>query len=413
MIITNAQRIALNIPFYAPHVTRAMHRGQSFDERVYLYRLETDNDLVAHADSTVSTPVDHLIGQNPYAIMHDDRIGFGPQVACLDLVGKDAGVPVHALLGTRIRGRYPISWWDIDMAPADWVKEAKESIRRGYTSFKMKARPWWDVVEQVTAVGRVVPDDYRFDIDFNGFLLTPAAAEVLLHQLDDHPNVGMYESPFYLWNDLDGGRRLCRRVRKPVMEHFHEAVLHARASDGFVICHAGVTETREQGILAASFNKPCWIQLPGAGVTRTLAAHLGSVLTHAYLPCIIGCELWKSDLIAAPPRVVDGHIPVPDSPGLGVEVDERAVGRYTVDERELTPRRRYRNRKRILRVTRPGPGKTQRVREFTDEPSYQQAFASGSLPGFEPGAALEVIEDDGSASFRRRHRKVCEEEKLG
>ena len=183
MIITNAQRIALNIPFYAPHVTRAMHRGQSFDERVYLYRLETDNDLVAHADSTVSTPVDHLIGQNPYAIMHDDRIGFGPQVACLDLVGKDAGVPVHALLGTRIRGRYPISWWDIDMPPADWAAEARESVVRGYASFKMKARPWRDIFAQVEAAAEVVPGDYKFDIDFNGFLLDQAG------DIDFHPAI--------------------------------------------------------------------------------------------------------------------------------------------------------------------------------------------------------------------------------
>ena len=64
----------------------------------------------------------------------------------------------------------------------------------------MKARPWWDIVEQVETVSDVVPADYKFDIDFNGFLLNPARAEVMLQRLDEVPNVGMYESPFYLGN---------------------------------------------------------------------------------------------------------------------------------------------------------------------------------------------------------------------
>ena len=90
------------------------------------------------------------------------------------------------------------------MSPADWTLEAKESISRGYTCFKMKARPWWDIVEQVETVSEVVPDDYKFDVDFNGFLLNSSRAEVMLQRLDEVPNVGMYESPFYLGTDLTG-----------------------------------------------------------------------------------------------------------------------------------------------------------------------------------------------------------------
>ena len=55
------------------------------------------------------------------------------------------------------------------MPPEDWVKEAEESVKRGYTSIKLKARPWRDIFEQVEAVGKVVPEGYKLDIDFNGF----------------------------------------------------------------------------------------------------------------------------------------------------------------------------------------------------------------------------------------------------
>ena len=108
------------------------------------------------------------------------------------------------------------------MPPGDWTKEAKASLKRGYTTFKMKARPWRDIHEQIATVGEVVPRDYRFDVDFNGFLLTAARAEEHLSRLDEHVNVGMYESPFYLHKDLSGARILRERVRKPIVEHFGE-----------------------------------------------------------------------------------------------------------------------------------------------------------------------------------------------
>lgn len=410
MRITHAIRTALNIPFYTGRVQAAMHRAQSFDERVYLYRVETDNGLVGFGDAEESSPVEDLIGKNPYAVMREDRYGWGPQVAVHDVVGQDAGVPVHSLIGMKIRDRCPVSWWDIDMSPADWAAEAAESIARGYTRFKMKARPWRDIIEQVETVGQVVPEDYAFDIDFNGFLLTTANAEIVLHQLDGHPNVGIYESPFYLQTDLDGARLLCSRVKKPVVEHFCDSVLHARASDGFVIGHAGLTEIVNQATLAAAFDRPFWLQLPGNGLTTTFAAHLGSVLSHAQFPCVTGYELWESNLLTKRIEVVDGFMSVPDDSGLGVEVDEKAVERYTVDEQEPTPRQRYRSKDRILRVVWPGDGGKQRVREFTDETVYAQAFVRGNLPGFQRGVKLEVIEDDRSPAFARCHQKLLEQE---
>ena len=149
-----------------------------------------------------------MIGRNPVAVMFDDGLGFAAQVAVLDLVARDNGVPVHALLGQKVRDRCPISWWDIDMPPADWAAEARESVVRGYAAFKMKARPWRDIFAQVEAAAAVVPGDYKFDIDFNGFLLDQARSEICLAALDGHRNVGMYETPYALAADLDGALRL-------------------------------------------------------------------------------------------------------------------------------------------------------------------------------------------------------------
>ena len=408
MKITHAESIALNIPFYARRVTRAMQRASTHDERVWVVRLETDNGFVSWVDSHSRPEIDGLVGQNPAAIMHRDEIGFGPQVACYDLVGQDNGVPIHALLGVKIRDRCPISWWDIDMPAQDWVAEAKESLKRGYTTFKMKARPWRDIVAQTNAVAKVVPADYKFDVDFNGFLLNQAKAEIILQQLDENRNVGIYESPFYMHTNPGDARLLRERVRKPIVEHYQDQYLRNECSDGFVI-GSGATETRRTATLAAAHNKPFWLQLVGSGLTTTYAAHLGSVLSHAQLPAITCHELWVDDLLKKPIEVQDGYMPVPDRPGLGAAVDEKAIARYTVAPNEPTPKQRYLERKRILRIQWPAGGRKKRVWEFTNEAKYQTSFYAGNIPGFEPGVDLEVIEDDKSAAFRKRHRQLLEQ----
>ena len=403
MKIVKADHYVLHIPFYADHVVRAMHRAQTHDETVHVNRIELDDGSVGYGDG--GGPGAALVDRNPLEVLNDDGIGFGNQLAILDAVGRATDTPAHALLGRRLRDRCPLSWWDIDMPPADWVKEAEESLKRGYTTFKMKARPWFDIHEQVASVGAVVPADYRFDVDFNGFLLNSARAEEHLCRLDDHPNVGMYESPFYLGNDLTGARILRERVRKPVVEHFNEGVLHAHASDGFVI-GGGVQGVLRQATLAEQFNKPFWLQLVGTGITTAYALHLGSVLSHAQLPYITCFELFEDDLLVDPIRVVDGHAAVPEGPGLGVEIDEGAIERYRVEPGEPSPCQLYRQQKRILRVRWPGHG-ADRVWEFTAEASYQREFYAGSIPPFQPGVSLEVEEDDGSAAFASAHEAIA------
>ena len=404
MIIERAEKIVLDIPFYAEHVTRAMQRASTHTERVNVFRVELDDGSVGYGDGGDSA-VERVYGANALKIMQDDSLGQGLQMAVIDAVGRATETPAHALIGTKLRDRCPISWWDIDMPAADWSLEAKESIARGYTCFKMKARPWRDIIEQVDTVSEAVPDDYKFDVDFNGFLLTPARAEMILQQLDERTNVGMYESPYYLFNDLTGARILRERVRKPIVEHFREEVLHAHCSDGFVV-GGGITSCREHNALAASFNKPFWLQLVGTGITTAFAVQLGSVLSHAQLPYITCSELWEHDLLSQRLPVIDGYIDVSDSPGLGVEVDEEAINRYRVDPSAPTPTQQYREQKRILRINWPGNAGSRRIWDFTDESNYQPAFYKGSIPGFERGVNLEVIEDDGSSSFAKEHEKL-------
>ncbi len=390
--IKQIETIPLHVPFYCERVSRHMHRALTHGERVYVYRLELSDGTTGYGENLAdeSDNIQRLIGQNPFAYMNDDSIGFGIQMALFDAVGKTVGIPVYQLIGPKVRERCPISWWDIDMPPEDWVAEVEESVKRGYTSAKLKARPWRDIFAQVEAVGNAVPQDYRLDIDFNGFLRTAENAAPVLQQLDQHPNVAIYESPFYLGTDVAGAGRLQETIQKRIVEHFNESCLHARCCGGFVV-GGGVTTLRRTNALCASFEQPFWLQMVGTGITTAYAVHLGTVLSKAELPAITCHELWESDLLETRHVVTDGTIQVAETPGLGIAVDESALAAYRVGKSEPTPQQLFRESEYVCRVHIPNADGSVTVHNFTGEDVYYPAFSAGEYPGFVPGIRMEVV----------------------
>ena len=390
--IKHLEAISLNVPFYCDRVSRHMHRALTHGERVYVYRVELSNGVVGYGEnlSDESGNIERLVGQNPFVCMNDDGTGFGIQMSLYDAVGKTVGVSVSELIGPKVRERCPISWWDIDMPSEDWVAEVQESVKRGYTSAKLKARPWRDIFAQVDAVGNAVPADYRLDIDFNGFLRTADNAIPVLQKLDEHPNVAIYESPFYLGKDIEGATRLQEAVQKRIVEHFNESCLHARCCGGFVV-GGGVTSLLRTNALCASFGQPFWLQMVGTGITTAYCVHLGAVLSQAELPAITCHELWESDLLETRLAVVDGTIQVPDSPGLGVSVDEDVLVEYRVDKSTSTPQQIFHESEYTCKVHIPNTDGRETVLNFTGEDVYYPAFSEGKYPGFVPGVWMEVV----------------------
>ena len=98
-----------------------------------------------------------------------------------------AGVPCHALFGRQVRTEAPISWWCLDFTPEEWVEEARLALSLGYTSLKLKGRPWRDVLAQIEALEAVVPQSVLLDIDFNSSLANAATAVPYLRELEQLP----------------------------------------------------------------------------------------------------------------------------------------------------------------------------------------------------------------------------------
>src|SRR5690606_30304347 len=134
-----------------------------------------DNGLVGAGETmpyytwgTVSDEaVNRVQGQNPAEVMWDDSLGAGLQMALFDVVGKLLEVPVWSLFGTKVRSHAHEGWWAIDMPVEDWIRECAEAVENGYTTFKTKARPWYDLENQMARLFQAVPDYFKVDMDFN------------------------------------------------------------------------------------------------------------------------------------------------------------------------------------------------------------------------------------------------------
>jgi L-alanine-DL-glutamate epimerase-like enolase superfamily enzyme len=384
-----------------------MHRAKTHGERVFVYRIELEDGSVGWGEARLDRGdrAGGLEGRNALGVIHDRRAGFGFQMAAVDAVGRACGLPAWRLLGTKRRKRVKIAWWDIDMPPEDLAAEMAEAVSRGYTSAKLKPRPWRDLIAQLDAIEKVVPEGFTVNLDFNGMLLDAEQALAFLKRIDERPVVGGYESPFYLQNDTDGARRLTEAMTKRTVEHFNPKVLHARAADGFVVAsnYMPLDRTTRLDSQCAAFDRPYWLQMVGTGITTAFMAHLGAVHKYARWPAITCHELWEDDLLAERIEVKDGTIAVPAGPGLGVTVDTEAIARYRVEGPDVpTPKERYLERPRTIRIHIPPAGQIGtgpddfapegKVLEFGAEKEYYHEFLKGRYPGFRPGTRLEVIE---------------------
>ncbi len=338
--IAGIDRITLNVPFTP--------RCQVWNSLlvwkwgiVELVRVETDTGLVGWGEALLhygwgggltDATIERVKGRPAAGFLGDDSIGAGLQLALYDVVGQALGVPVHALLaGRQVRQRCPIAWWNTKMPPAELAAEAIEAVAQGYTTHKFKARPWIDAIDQVEQIAAVTPDSYRLDIDWNQMLLTAGAAAPLLQTLDAYPQTAIFEAPIPQ-QDYDGYRQLRSKINTPLAVHWNAAqfIPGLDVVDGYVVS-GGAEHVLRQGILAAEFNKDCWLQNVGLGLTTAFNTHLGAVLSHARWPAVTALNNYVDDLITDPLVITDGEVTVPTGPGLGVTVDETAVDRFRME----------------------------------------------------------------------------------
>ena len=410
MKVVDVERIVVDVPF-TPRQQKITAREVYNWSILELCKVTIDSGHVGWGETVIhytwsrvsDAAVEKVMGESPAKWLNDDSIGAGLQMALFDVAGKAMGVPVYELLGSKVRDWVPISWWSIDASPEDWAAEAQDAVAAGYASFKLKPRPWWDIVAQIEAISRKVLPHFKLDLDANSTWQNAASAIPIIKKLERFGNVAMFESPIPQ-GDVLGNKQIRAAINRPVAMHFGSPpfIVNMREGvcDGYVLC-AGKAQLMRQGTLSAEAQLPFWLQLVGNGLTTTWAAHLGSVLTHATWPAITCVNLYSHQLLAKPIEVIGGYHQVPNGPGLGVEVDEEAITRFRVPEEKLAEFRDkgqpYDHPKpRIINTVVYPDGSCVHMASTSQGYGY---FGNGHGPAYVEGVRLEPWSDDGSEEW--------------
>ena len=271
-------------------------------------------------------------------------------VAMHDAVGKIYGVPVYQLLGGLVRRKVPIAHSIGLMETDQAIETAKQVVDEGITCVKIKvgndARRDIDLVERIR---RALPD-VRIRVDANQGYRTWKEALRITRILADY-DIWYMEQPVEglenmarvarntdvpimadegAWNAYDVLRLIRWEAAEMVSLYYTKAgglmkskKLLAVAETGGLQCD--VNGSAEMGVgnaanlhLAASSAVVC---LPGTiPITSTAEIVRTKVAGHKY----------TDDIITEPYVYEDGHLIVPDGPGLGIELDEKKIEKYRV-----------------------------------------------------------------------------------
>lgn len=409
LTVANVERIWIDVPFReipAKHMVRELPHWTLFE--ICLVTLKCGvtgygETMCYYTWGTVSDEgVARVMAKNAAGCMWDDSLGAGLQMALFDAVGRATETPCWALLGNQHRDQAFVSWWDIDMPGEDWLRECQEAKSQGYTSFKSKARPWFDLKNQLDILSKGLPPWFEVDMDFNGLLVNSTHAARVLPVVDGCPNVAIFETPLPQ-HDIPGQKRVREFTNTPIALHYGvpkiTTALSENICDGFVV-GGGATGVCSAAAAIAEADKVFWLQLVGTGITATWALHFAAVLPAARWPAVNCHQLYVNQLVDPSMSVVNGLASIPEKPGLGVELDRELIERYRID-----PKEKPYPAPNILIAIRWPTGDTS---YYTHAKRYWEDFQEGRLPVFPDGVYLEQVFDDGSSDWNTLQKKAME-----
>lgn len=295
---------------------------------------------------------------NPTASLYNNRAQLHAAIefACLDVVGQRLGVPVHELLGGKLRDEVPFASYLFFRYPdpetgrgevrtvEQLVEHARElKSRYGFTAHKLKGGvypPGYELACYRSLSEAFPSDALRYDP--NAALSVEEA--IRFGRAIEDLNNDYYEDP--TWG-LNGMRRVRQMVNIPlstntVVIDFEELATNVRDPAADVILldttfwggirpcvkAAGVCETFQLGVAVHSSGE--------LGIQLATMIHLGAVLPNLTFAADAHYHHLVEDVIeGAKFEYREGAIEVSDAPGLGVRLDREKLERYADLYREL------------------------------------------------------------------------------
>lgn len=269
----------------------------------------------------------------------------GIDLALHDLLGRVDGVSVSTLLGGAVRDRfkvcYPIFRMRSEAEIEPNLARIQEMLDLGYDLIRVYVGANVDADEKFfAAFAERFGDTVKIkSLDFSNLLdwrRSLAATERFAGYVD-----WMLIESVAREEDYDGMAEFRRRSRWPISEHVNH-IHHA-----WHFTRYGCVDILNVSPYVVGGIRACLRVIALAEASRTsvligttqelnlgtaAVAHLGAVARVLDYPSDnTGPELYRGDVVKEPLRYENGHLLVPDGPGLGVEVDENLLAQRTTD----------------------------------------------------------------------------------
>lgn len=340
-------------------------------------RVETDAGIVGWGeaysqydrDRAVAAQVEelgrYLIGRDPFQIKHILQIAFddyaqrrgslelfcatsGIEQALWDIVGKATKQPVYNLLGGPVRDKirvYANGWSYKLQQPDDYARKAEAVIKMGFSAVKFDPvpGPWRTYVpkehiRRAVSVLRAMRDALGPDVDL---LLDIHRRLAPMHAIDLADALAEFK-PYWLeepcqCENIEALVEVRQRSKIPTVtgEALYtradfRPIFRARAADiinpdvsncGGILELVYIAAQAETEAIAVSPHNYNSTTLALSATVHASAVMPNFIITEYFLPFEeIGAKLCPNLL-----KPVNGYISLPEGPGLGIEVDEKAV----------------------------------------------------------------------------------------
>ena len=312
----------------------------------------------------------------------------GVEMALMDLAGKAYGVPAYALAGGKFRDRIRM-YCDTpnELTGAEMGKKLQERIDLGFTWLKMDVgvQPLIGVKGALSWPQGMLPGDPGDQVErlfnttqvmhpFTHVRLTPKGIDLICEYvaqvrevvgdevpisadhfghigLDDCIRLGQALEPFNLawledlvpWQFTDKWVQLERTLNTPVctgediyLKENFRPLLEAR---GVNVIHpdlatsGGIMETKRIGDLAQEHGVSMALHMAGTPISTMASVHCAAAtenfiaLEHHFSTI----PFWDSFIDGVPkPLIQHGYIPVPETPGLGFEINEEVIKEHLI-----------------------------------------------------------------------------------
>jgi L-alanine-DL-glutamate epimerase-like enolase superfamily enzyme len=270
-------------------------------------------------------------------------------MALWDLKGKAEGLPLHAMLGGKLRDRLRVcvSTHPNKASLAEMARDFAEHAARGVTAVKFgfgkrgEARLGYEPARDlafVRAVREAVGPAVDVIVDLGQNVRYEPMQAIRMVRAFEQYQIRWIEDPLQRW-DWAGYRQLRAAVSTPIatgeelwtVDQYRQ-LIEAGFADVILVDAGraeGVTGYWKVQELAALHRRTVNAHAWSSAVLTAASAHLTAAApNYAIFELKAQPNPMQHELVRTPLEHQDGWLAVPDGPGLGVDVDEAVVQKY-------------------------------------------------------------------------------------